>query len=87
MFMGVPYVPFFVATCIFLLFAAWFNLLWLLALPPVIMVLRAMTKHDDMIFRLMGIRLQFLLKARNRQLHGQMWEFTPNSYRKDLPGL
>ena len=46
--------------------------------------MRMMTKHDEMIFRLLGIRLQFWVKARNRQLHQKMWVFTPNSYRKDL---
>ena len=61
MFMGVPYIPFFLGAGTCVLFAAWFNLFWLL-----------------------GIRLQFWVKARNRQLHQKMWVFTPNSYRKDL---
>ena len=84
LFMGVPYIPFFLGAGTCVLFAAWFNLFWLLAIPPVIFTMRLMTKHDEMIFRLLGIRLQFWVKARNRQLHQKMWVFTPNSYRKDL---
>ena len=81
MFMGVPYVPFFLGAGTCVVFAAWFNVLWLLAVIPVILVMRAMAAHDDMVFRLLAIRLQFWLKARNRALHGNMWVYTPNQYR------
>ncbi len=83
MFMGVPYVPFFLGAGACVLMAAWFNLLWLLALPVVIFVLRMMTKHDEMIFRLLGIRLQFFFKARNRALHDGMWVYSPNNTPKE----
>ena len=85
MFMGVPYIPFFLGAGGCVLMAAWFNLFWLLAIPPVLLVMRAMTRHDEMIFRLLGIRLQFFTKVRNRQLHDQMWVFTPNLYREKPP--
>ena len=85
MFMGVPYIPFFLGAGGCVLLAAWFNLFWLLAIPPVLLVMRAMTRHDEMIFRLLGIRLQFFTKVRNRQLHDQMWVFTPNLYREKPP--
>ena len=83
MFMGVPYVPFFLGAGACVLMAAWFNLLWLLALPVVIFVMRMMTKNDEMIFRLLGIRLQFLFKVRNRALHEGMWVYSPNNFLKN----
>ena len=80
MFLGVPYVPFFLGAGSCVLMAAWFNLVWLLALPPVIGALRLLARQDEMIFRLLGIRFQFLFKARNRRLHAGMWAFTPNQH-------
>lgn len=82
MFLGVPYVPFFLGAGSCVLLAAWFNLFWLLALPVVVGVLRLLARQDEMVFRLLGIRLQFLFKARNRRLHGGMWVFTPNQQRR-----
>jgi len=38
-----------------------------------------------MIFRLMGLRLQFKFRARNLQDHDGMWVFSPNAYRKTPP--
>jgi type IV secretion system protein VirB3 len=35
-----------------------------------------------MIFRLLGLRFQFRLKARNRRQHDGMWVFSPNRYRR-----
>ena len=85
MFLGVPYVPFFLGAGSCVLMAAWFNLFWLLAIPPVLFVMRMMTRHDEMIFRLLGVRLQFLVRVRNRPLHDDMWVFTPNLYRDKPP--
>ena len=84
MFLGVPYLPFFMAAGGCLLLAMYFNLLFLLLMPIVIMVMRQMARQDEMIFRLLGLRLQFRTKARNLPLHRGMWAFTPNGYR--LPG-
>jgi type IV secretion system protein VirB3 len=53
----------------------------LLLLPPVIFVMRQMARRDEMIFRMIGLRLQFKFKARNLKHHAGMWVFTPNSYR------
>ena len=85
MFLGVPYVLFFMGAGGCVLMAAWFNLFWLLAIPPVLFVMRMMTRHDEMIFRLLGVRLQFLVRVRNRPLHDDMWVFTPNLYRDKPP--
>jgi len=81
MFLGVPYVPFFLAAGGCLLLAMYFNLLYLLLIPPVIFVMRQMARRDEMIFRLLGLRLQFRTRVRNLQANDGMWVFTSNSYR------
>lgn len=82
MFMGVPYVPFFVGAGGCLLLAMYINLLLLLVMPGVIFVMRQMARRDEMIFRLLGLRWQFRTKVRNLRHHEGMWVFTPNAYRK-----
>jgi type IV secretion system protein VirB3 len=81
MFLGVPYVPFFLGAGGCMLLAMYFNLFYLLLIPPVIFVMRQMARRDEMIFRLLGLRLQFRVRARNIQQHDGMWVFTPNIYR------
>ena len=82
MFMGVPYVPFFIGAGSGLLLAMYTNMLYLLTIPPVIMIMRQMARRDEMIFRLLGLRLQVRLRMRNLQQHEGMWVFTPNNYRE-----
>lgn len=86
MFLGVPYVPFFVVAGGCLLFAMYLNLLFLLLLPMVMFVMRQMARRDEMIFRLIGLRWQFKFRARNKQHHSGMWVFSPNSYRQKPAG-
>ena len=43
--------------------------------------MRLMAKRDEMIFRLLGLRLQFRIRTRNIAQHEGMWVFTPNVYR------
>jgi type IV secretion system protein VirB3 len=86
MFMGVPYVPFFMGAGACMLLALYFNLFFLLLLPPVIFVMRQMAKRDEMIFRLLGLRLQFRTRVRNLRENEGMWVFTPNSYRGQVKG-
>ena len=81
MFMGVPYIPFFMAAGGCFLLAVYTNLLYLLLLPAVIFVMRQMARRDEMIFRLLGLRLQFRTRVRNLGDNDGMWVFTPNSYR------
>lgn len=81
MFMGVPYVPFFIGAGAGLLMAMYFNLWFLLLIPCVIFVMRQMARRDELIFRLLGLRLQFKSRVRNVQEHDGMWVFTPNNYR------
>jgi type IV secretion system protein VirB3 len=81
MFMGVPYIPFFLGAGACMLLALYFNLFYLLLLPVVVFVMRQMAKRDEMIFRLLGLRLQFLTRVRNRQQNEGQWVFTPNRHR------
>ena len=83
MFLGVPYVPFFIGAggVIMLALYAPGRLLWLLLLPPVILVMRQMARRDEMIFRLLGLRLQLAPQVRNKREHEGMWVFNPNPHR------
>ena len=84
MFMGVPYVPFTFAAGGCLLLTFYSNMFFLLLLPVVIFVMRQMARRDEMIFRLIGLRLMFRLRVRNVQRHGGMWVLTPNDYRRQF---
>lgn len=87
MFMGVPYVPFFIGAGGCLLLAMYTNLLVLLLLPVVIFVMRQMARRDEMVFRLLGLRLQVRTRMRNIREHDGMWVCSPNLYRnKPAPG-
>lgn len=81
MFMGVPYVPFFMGAGGCFLLAVYTNFFYLLLLPLVILVMRQMARRDEMIFRLLGLRVQFRTRVRNLGSNDGMWVFTPNSYR------
>lgn len=83
MFMGVPYIPFFIGAGGGLLMAMYFNFWWLLSIPISISIMRQLAKRDEMIFRLLGLRLQFKFKARTREEFAGMWCFSPTEYRKD----
>lgn len=81
MFMGVPYIPFFIGAGGTLLFAMYTNLLFIFLIPVVIFIMRTMAKRDEMVFRLLGLRLMFKLKTRNVRNNGGLWVYTPNAYR------
>jgi len=85
MFMGVPYVPFAIGAGACLLLTFYIDMFFLALLPVVIMGMRQMARRDEMIFRLLGLRWTFRLRARNvdRKAVGA-WVFTPNSYRPIL---
>ena len=82
MFMGVPYVPFFFVVGGLFLLSVYTNFWYLGSIPVAVFIMRNIAKRDEMIFRLLGLRLQFKLKARNVKDHDGMWVFTPNHYRK-----
>lgn len=81
MFMGVPYLPFFIGAGGALLFAMWFGLQFLILVPVVIFVMRQMARRDEMVFRLLFLRLLLRAKIKNVGQHERMWVFTPNAYR------
>lgn len=83
MFMGVPYVPFFIGAGACLLLSMYFNLIFLLLIVPVMFAMRQLARRDEMIFRLLGLRWQFKLKARNVKHHSGMWVFSPNLYGRE----
>lgn len=82
MFMGVPYIPFFIGAGIPLLMSMYFNLFYLLAIPVVIIILRQIAKHDEMIFHLWGLKLFFMLRTKNRGDRKGLLVMNPNIYRK-----
>lgn len=86
MFLGVPYIPFFVVAGGIFLIAIYFHIFILALIPVAIYIMRIMTKRDEMIFRLIGLSLQFRLRVRNLKEHGGLWVFSPNAYRKAQPG-
>ncbi|HEV7122912.1 MAG TPA: VirB3 family type IV secretion system protein [Rhodanobacter sp.] len=81
MFMGVPYIPFFMAAGGCFLLAVYTNFFYLLLLPVLIFAMRQMARRDEMIFRLLGLRLQFRTRVRNLGANQGMWIFTPNQHR------
>lgn len=82
MFMGVPYVPFFIGAGGVLLVAMYSGKLLLLVFAPVVIhLMRMMAKRDEMIFRLLGLSIGMRLRMRNRDRHAGLWVFNPNAYR------
>jgi len=79
------YIPFFIGAGSGLLMGMYFNLFFLLTIPFIILIMRQMAKRDDMIFRFLGLRLKFRLKARNREEFPDTWCFSPNEYRNNPP--
>lgn len=77
MFMGVPYVPFFIGAGACLLLAVYVNLLLLVLLPLVVLAMRQIARRDEMVFRLLGLRWRVLARVRNRALRGGDWSFAP----------
>lgn len=81
MFMGVPYIPFFMVAGGILLCAMYFDFFFLLLIPVAIFIMRQMARRDEMIFTILGLRIQFLLQTPNRRKHNGMWVYSPNLYR------
>lgn len=93
MFMGVPYIPFFVGAGGCLMGAMYSSQVWkpgflvfLILMPVVIMIMRQMAKRDEMIFRLLSLNWRFLFRARNRGEHGGALVFSPHDYRRTPAG-
>ncbi len=82
MFMGVPYIPFFMGAGGCFLLAVYTNFFYLLLLPVVIFIMRQMARRDEMIFRLHG-PAPAVPDARyeTSAINDGMWVFTPHSHR------
>lgn len=87
MFLGVPPLPFALGAGSCLLLGIYANLFFLLLSVPVVFVLRQMTRRDEMIFHLLGLRLQFRSRVRNLALHGGTWVFSPLDNRPLRQGI
>lgn len=81
MFLGVPYMPFFIVAGGILLLTFYTRWYFALALPIAIFAMRQMARRDEMIFRMLGLRWQTRMRVRNIEHHDGMWVFNPNSYR------
>ena len=82
MFLGVPYTPFIIVSGGILLMSMWLqNLFLLLLLPAAIFIMAQMAKRDEMVFRLLGLRLLARMHTRNIREHDGMWVYSPNPYR------
>lgn len=69
MFFGVPITPlFFVLSVIFLL-AVYTNMLFMLLVFPAVLIMRFMTKKDDMIFRLMFFKMKFFTSPAQKKFY------------------
>lgn len=83
MFLGVPYVPFFIGAGGVLLIAMYSgNLLFVFFAPVVIYIMRMMAKRDEHIFTLLGLKLGMRTRMRNIGEHDGLWVFNPNPYRE-----
>lgn len=80
MFLGVPYVPFFIGAGSCVLLALYVDMFFLFAIPPVIFVMRQMARRDEMVFRMLGLRLAVRTRVRNLRHHDGLWVITPNLY-------
>ncbi|MDR1975901.1 MAG: VirB4 family type IV secretion/conjugal transfer ATPase, partial [Campylobacteraceae bacterium] len=88
MVMGVPITPFALVAGFIFLMATYINMLLLIALVPAILIMKAMTKKDDFIFRLLGLKFlthfipngQFTSPLSKNYWHGAL-AFTAQQYR------
>lgn len=80
MILGVPYFPFIVGTGGPLMLSMYFNLYLLLLIPVSLVIMRIMTKKDEMIFRLIGLNLAFRFLPKNREMYGNSWVFGASKY-------
>lgn len=80
--LGVPYIPFLVGAGGPLILAMYISLYLLLVIPFSILIMRLMTKKDEMIFRLIGLNLVFRFLPRNHAGYHNAWVFGPATYRK-----
>lgn len=81
MFLGVPYIPFAAGAGAVIVLTMYINMFCIVLLPFVIFAMRQMARRDEMIFRLLGLRMKMRMSVRNIQRNSGMWVFSQNLYR------
>ncbi len=80
---GVPILPFVIVTGGVVLLAAWTTIFLIIFLPVAILVMRQITKTDDQMFRLLGLKMRFRLFNYNH--NGRFWKasaYSPVAFKK-----
>ncbi len=77
MFLGVPYVPFFLGAGSCLLLAMYVSMTLLIFGPFIVVAMQQMAKRDEMIFRLLGLHIQTRMGVSNVALHEGLWVVSP----------
>lgn len=84
MMFGVPVVPLAIVSGVFILLAIWTKIFVVLALVPIVLVMRLIAKKDDQQFRLLGLKMMFRLVNFNH--NGRFWNkastYSPLSFKK-----
>lgn len=81
MFLGVPYMPFFIVAGTIMLLTFYIDAFILTLMLPAIFIMRQMARRDEMVFRMLGLRLQTRMRMRNLDQHEGVWVLNPNPYR------
>lgn len=85
MIMGIPIAPAVIAFGGIALLAMWFNLLLFVLLIPAYVVMRAVVKHDDQGFRLLGLRWMCRVFMGNYDGNAKFWRsssYAPLAFKK-----
>ena len=83
MVMGVPLVPLAVVSGAVILVSVWTTIFVVFLLPVVVLVMRQVTKHDDQMFRLLGLKILFRLVHYNH--NRRFWKasaYAPTQFQK-----
>ena len=72
MMFGVPLVPLMCVSLVVILLAIWTTVLVALALLPIVLTMRLITKSDDQQFRILGLKLLFRFVNYNH--NGRFWK-------------
>lgn len=85
MIMGIPIAPAVIAFGGVSMLAMWFNLLIFILLVPIYFIMRAVVKHDDQGFRLLGLRWLCRIFMGNYDANARFWgssSYAPMPFKK-----
>lgn len=83
MLFGVPVIPLVIVGGSIVLLSVWISMFILPLIVPIVLVMRQITKTDDQMFRLLGLKAQFRLIHFNRT--GRFWRasaYSPVAFTK-----